>query len=89
MSAVEVEESEANQQQNKAILPSQLRTPEKKKRKAKQKPAKMMVETACSPGKDYESDSSIESVDLKQVQKDVKEAACDPMEKIRVQNVES
>lgn len=47
------------------------------------------METACSPGKDYESDSSIESVDLKQVQKDVKEAACDPMERIRVQNVES
>lgn len=48
-----------------------------------------MVETACSPGKDYESDSSIESVDLKQVAKEVKEAACDPMEKTKVQNVES
>jgi hypothetical protein len=47
------------------------------------------VDTAQSPGALQESDSSIESVDLKQVQKEVKEAATEPEAAAEVQHAEA
>jgi len=73
MSAMAMEASEAGE-----APPRTPTTPPRKQKQKKLKPQKVLVDTAQSPGALQESDSSIESVDLKQVQKDVKEAATEP-----------